>query len=178
MAIVRMVLPVNLLEEHIQIIFLEITTHSIQGPSTGMAENMGKRLLQLTHMHRMVPMEEGDMEHLQDLVEVDLAEAGQAEGMVPLKILKGKVVDMELHHRTLTLQTLASLGPQLVDMAVLSQVANTRIIQTAPNDHSLHSPKDNTLPTLHVHLILDGATQIEPTQATTTNNRDAWHPRH
>jgi hypothetical protein len=174
MAIVRMVLPVNLLEEHIQIIFLEITTHSIKGPSTGLAEDMGKRLLQLIHIHRMFPMEEGDMEPLlQDLVEVDLAEADQAEGMVPLKILKGKVADMVLQHRTLTLQTLASPGSQLVDMAVLSQVANTRIIQTAPNDHSLHSPKDNTLPTLHVHLILDGAIQIEPTQAITTNNRDA-----
>lgn len=174
MGMVRMVLPVNLLEEPIQIMFLEITTHNIKMPSTGMAEDMGERLLQLIHMHRMLPTAEGDMEHLfQDLLEVDLAEADQVEGMALLKILKGKVAVMVLQHKTPIPQTLASLVPQSVDMVVLSQVANTRIIRSTPNDHSLHSPKDNTLPTLHVHLILDGATQIELTQATTTNKKDA-----
>jgi hypothetical protein len=169
-----MVLPVNLLEEHIQIMFLEITTHSLQGPSTGMAEDMGERLLQLIHMHKMLPTAEGVMEHLlQGLVEVDLAEADQDEVMGLLKILKGKVADMVLQHRTRMLQMLASLAPQSVDMVVLSQVANTRIILITLNDHSPHSPKDNTLLTPHVHLILDGATRIEHTQATTTNNKDA-----
>ncbi len=165
MGIVLMVLLVNLLEEHIQIMFLKITTHSIKGPSTGMAEDMGEWLLQLIHMHRILPTVEGDMEHLlQDLVEVD-----SVEGMALLKITKGKAAVMVLQHKTPMPQTLASLVPQLVDMVVLSQVANTRIIRTTRNDHSLHSPKDSTLPTLHVHLILDEATQIERTQATTIN---------
>jgi hypothetical protein len=170
-----MALQVRLLVLHTQI-FRVITTHRTRRLSTGMAEDMEGRRPLLIHMVRML-LVGGDMEDLlQDVGEVDLAEADLAEATAP-KILTDKIAAMVPRHKIRMPQTLALLVLQLVDTVVLSQIASTQITRTTPNDPSLRNPKDNTLPTLHVHLTVDAVIRIDLIQATITNNRDAWHPR-